>query len=208
MNVTITSINQNYSLNGGQVTFTATVQLPSGKVLTVPLSEEETNAILVESQTPEEELEDLPSAGLVDLGEEGSDQLRVSVDTEVVETPVDVVDQYEHHVEEGVVEWEKLPDTQLPPQMKGYLRKAGVNKFLSMEDLNALKSQILESMAKKPKVGKVNWNEGQKREGAGGAWASFRTVPKDEHGNPRPPGGIVEADPGEGADDDDGVAQL
>jgi len=39
--------------------------------------------------------------------------------------------------------------------------------------------------------------------------ASRRTVPMDEAGNPIPPGGIIEADPGEGPDpDDDGVAQA
>lgn len=128
----------------------------------------------------------------------------INVVNDYAETPV-----YEHHVEEGVVEWEKLPDTQLPPSMKDILRKSKVNPFISVADLDALKAQILEHMAKKPKPGKVNWNEGPKRAGAAkDPWANMRTVNKDEAGNPLPPGGIVEADPGEDYDDDDGVSQL
>jgi hypothetical protein len=114
---------------------------------------------------------------------------------------------YEHHVDEGVVEWEKLPDTQLPPSMKAILKKSNVNAFISVTELDELKAQILEHMKNKPKTGKVNWNEGARR-GGKNPWANHRTVPRDDAGNPIPPGGIVEADPGESSDDDDGVGQL
>lgn len=212
MNVTITAINQTYSLSGGEVSFTATIKLPSGKYLIVPIGEAETNQIISESQSDEEVRSDTTEEQVTDQSEALlsvlKDKWDGSVNTEVEFTPVDVPEQYESRVEEGVVEWEKLPDNQLTPQMKGILRKSGVNKFLSIEDLNALKTQILETLNKQPKAGKVNWNEGQKHPGAIDAWSTFNTVPKDEFGNPRPPGGIIEADPGESAEDDDGVGQL
>jgi hypothetical protein len=116
-----------------------------------------------------------------------------------------------HHVEEGMVDWQTLPDTQLPPSVKAVLRASQIPPLIMMSDLNNLKAEIVTHMANKPKAGKTDWNSGPKRQIEN---APRRTVPRDEAGNPIPPGGILEMperDPGEirgGGGDDEDVQQA
>lgn len=216
MNVTITAIDQSYSLKTGEVTNFAVIRMPSGRVVRVALSEEDTQSLLVENSTPYEEASDSdPVESQVAMEQLLAQE--VLFQPSVVPSPTPAMDPtresgwkepfYEHHVEEGVVEWEKLPDTQLPPQMKQVMRTAGINQFISIKELDDVKKMILERMSKKPKPGQVDWSGGSQ---AAGPWDNFKTVPRDEAGNPIPPGGIIEADPGElsDGDDDDGVGQL
>ena len=113
--------------------------------------------------------------------------------------------ELKHHVESGMVDWATLPDTQLPPSVKAVLRASQIAPLIMMEDLNNLKAEIVTHMANRPKAGKTDWNSGPKRQIES---TPRRTVPRDEAGNPIPPGGILEMperDPGEirGGDDED-----
>jgi|SRR5688572_5485742 len=225
MKATITDIDQRFSMETGRVTNFVIIRLPSGRELRAQVDDATMEELITESSkgpyeaTPRDARVDAGSSSEVFVHEHfdngfGYDGAVTQVARQQADeafgdgpppTPVDEVEQLEHHVDSGVVEWAKLPDTQLPPQMKKILRDSKVNPVISVEDLDHLKAQILERLSKQPKPGQVKWNQGAQRETQS---RPIRTVPRDEAGNPRPPGGITEIDPGESQDDDDGVAQA
>lgn len=113
-----------------------------------------------------------------------------------------------HHVDSGMVEWETLPDTQLPPSIKKVMRDSQLNPILSIETINQLKLEISSHMANRPKAGKVSWDTGPRRQSTR---ALRRSVPMDEAGNPLPPGGIIEMQTESErtpSEEDDGVPQA
>jgi hypothetical protein len=114
--------------------------------------------------------------------------------------------QLDHHVDQGEVEWETLPDTQLPPQVRQIMKLSGVPPRLSIADLDRLKLEITTRLAQRPKAGEVNWESGPRRQVES---TRIRTVPRDEAGNPIPPGGILEMrdsnDPGEVREEEDAL---
>ena len=222
MKVLVTDIDQRFSLRTQAVTNYIVLQLPSGRQIRALMDDADTQAVIAESAgTPQEPVaytndhrgrSEVAYTGPEDYGD--GDPFKLSeqaFDTGPQLTPVGPEDGWKHpeptkHVTSGAVEWEKLPDTQLPPQMKNILRASRINPVISLEDLDTLKAQILERMKTQPKAGAVEWDTGPRRKAAS---VPRRTVPMDEAGNPIPPGGIIEADPGEGPDeDDDGVAQA
>lgn len=271
MRVTITDVDQRFSLESREFTNLLTVQLPSGQYFQVAVSDEVVKAVLAEAsgtvapgpamghppapspvyhhpgvppttevytngrarpaapppRAPEpeqqrahesEEFEDL-----VDGDYETQGQLTIVntpeavtlVELETGPQPTPVGDwperELKHHVASGEVDWETLPDTQLPPSVKAILRASQVQRMLTIEDLDKLKADIVTHMAqasKKPRAGQVNWDSGPRRQVES---AARRSVPRDEAGNPIPPGGILEMperDPGEIRDDDEGVQQA
>jgi len=219
MKVLVTDIDQRFSLRNQSVTNYLVLQLPSGRQVRALMDDADTQAVIAESAGSTQEVHDhrgkseVAYTGPEDFNEDNPFQLdpAVQLDSSPQLTPVGGGDDWKtpeptKHVTSGNVEWEKLPDTQLPPQMKRILRASRISPIISIEDLDNLKVEILERMREQPKAGKVEWDTGPKRKMAA---APRRTVPMDEAGNPIPPGGIIEADPGEGPDeDDDGVAQA
>lgn len=224
MKVLVTDIDQRFSLRTQSVTNYLVLQLPSGKQIRALMDDADTQAVIAESAGAPQEVQytndhrgrsEIAYTGPEDFSEDNPFQLdpAVPLDTSPQLTPIGDMPQGgwdapepTKHVTSGAVEWEKLPDTQLPPQMKRILKASRINPVISLEDLDNLKIQILERMKEQPQAGKVEWDTGPKRRmGA----VPRRTVPMDEAGNPIPPGGIIEADPGEGPDeDDDGVSQA
>jgi hypothetical protein len=218
MKATITDIDQSYSLATGRVSNFLIFQLPSGQKIRAHIGDEDAQTVITESRTqasPAPRSQGIaydPDNPRPDFEHEDFGGLDMSVvDGEPTKTPVNggydpLGPEPTKHVNEGMLDWTRLPDTQLPPQMKQILKASRIPPMISYDDLQALKGQILERMRDKPQAGKVDWNGGPRRSGSG---IPIRTVPMDEKGNPMPPGGIIEADPGEGPDeDDDGVAQA
>lgn len=213
MIVTITDIDQSYSLKSGAVTNYIVLELPSGLKVRVLAEDADAQAIINESHTPQPQRQPIaydPDNPHPDYKSEDFGGLNMDAWDESPQRP-DVgrdplAPEPTKHQSEGMLDWENLPDTQLPPMMKSILKSSRVAKFLTYDDLQKLKGQILERLKDKPQAGQVNWSEGARRQVQG---VPRRTVPMDDAGNPIPPGGIVEADPGEGPDeDDDGVAQA
>lgn len=212
MNVTITAIDQSYSLKTGQVESFVVATLPSGREVWFAVSEENVGAIIEESQNsqPQE-----PSSGTAaekfveDFKEELLHDIREATTQVATEAESQEVEIAEHspEPEPELIEWATLDDATLPAVVKDVLKTSGVGPKLSVQDLTNLTIQILNHLKEAPAPGKVNWNTKNKRDQRD-PWSNFKTVPRDEAGNPLPPGGIVEPDPGEGWDDDDGVGQL
>jgi hypothetical protein len=241
MKATITDITQRFSFETGTFANYLVLRLPSGRNVTVSTDDDTVAAVLAEAQggTTEtqphpEPLQPAPRRAPpsppppppvtpmgVDfiIGQETQGSLAVVTKPEPVtlleiddgpqETPVDWPErQLPHHVESGLVDWETLPDTQLPPSIKRVLRDSRIAKLITIDDLDQLKAEIIRHMTNKPKAGKVSWDTGPRRQIES---AQRRSVPKDEAGNPIPPGGILEMperDPGEVRDEDDGVQQA
>lgn len=204
MKISITDIEQSYSLKDGNTVNYAVVELPSGKKSRFVIDDEMVAEIIAESTRTN--YGDGPREGEAASVEDAHQhEFFTSIGPEIEHTPIEAVEQYEHHVEAGAVEWEKLPDTQLPPSMKQIMRTAKLNPIISADDLETIKASILQKMGKTAKPGKVDWQEGTRRQVDN---RPRRTVPMDDAGNPLPPGGIMEADPGEGPDEDDGVDQA
>lgn len=197
MKATITDIDQRFSLESGAVANFVVIQLPSGRQVRAPIDDETVQAIISESQgvTPRDPVAEPEPSSKAFTHED--------FDLETIE--LSPVASLGIHDREGAVAWEILPDSQLSPQMKKILKDSQINPIISNEDLEALKAQITERLDNKAKPGKVAWNEGPRRPISE---RPRRTVPMDEAGNPLPPGGIMETDPGEVQDDDDGVAQA
>lgn len=208
MKATITDIDQRYSLATKAFKNLLTLHLESGVAFQVEVGDDIVQAILSESEG--EKPTDIVATSKIDgstttraqLEQDWADafsSIPKTTDVQIREEP-----QYPHHVSSGVVEWEKLPDTQLPPSIKDVLRASGLEPTISIEDLDKLKLEVLNRMKARPKAGK--WGDGPQRAVAG---SSRRTIPMDEAGNPLPPGGIIETDPGETQDEDeDGVQQA
>lgn len=225
MKVLVTDVDQRYSLVSKSITNYLVLQLPSGRKIRALADDADTQAVLTESSAARSTLEpavqytndfrgwsEIEYQGPEDYGSDDPFKLAaVPLDSSPQLTPVEGSVKWDEpeptkHIASGMVEWEKLPDTQLPPQMKHILRVSRVSPTISVEDLDKLKLEILQRLDSQPKAGKVEWDTGPRRQLSS---AGRRTVPMDEAGNPIPPGGIIEADPGEGPDeDDDGVSQA
>lgn len=224
MIVKITDIDQRYSLTQQSLSNYLVIELPSGKKFQAEVDDTTVAAVLAASKSQDElpplqasqsqnEYDSEQRAETYTNGHSSINPFELAeADPEPSYTPVDdeSEEQIEHHVETGVVEWEKLPDTQLPPSIKAILRASGINPVLSITDLNTLKLEITTKMASRPKVGSVEWDTGPRRKITS---VPRRTVQMDEAGNPMPPGGILEMgpekDPGEvRGDDDDGIQQA
>ena len=211
MKVTITDIDQRYSLAKGSVTNYIVVELPSGRQIRGLIDDEDAQAVITESSGSKPS-EPETQGQLSPMSEDFSLNME-AWDTGPQKTPVGPERQSgwelpddERHITEDSVEWATLPDTQLPPSMKNILKASGIKPIITQEELTNLKAQILERMRGQPQAGKVDWNSGPRRDIGS---RPRKTVPMDEAGNPKPPGGIIEADPGEGPDEDDeGVAQA
>jgi hypothetical protein len=200
MNVTVVSINQSYEFNSKKILNAVSLQLPSGRVLTIGIDQEDATALLSEVELPEQ-----PSRPAVERSKIQFDPEKLGEYFTPAETPVEERATLEHHVSAGIVQWETLPDTQLPPQMKQILKMSGLAPSISIEDLDRLKLELATRLSQRPQVGKVSFNSGPQHTSRP---PPRRTVPMDEKGNPLPPGGIVDADPGENPDDEDGVQQV
>jgi hypothetical protein len=201
MKATITSVDQNYVLATKSVLNFLTFELPSGRRFQVPVDDGVVEAIIGESNQSKAHtdttgylqhapVEPIPSVSrqLDSLFEEAP-PANVSIETSV-----------QH------VEWASLPDAQLPQQAKNVMQASGVAPVLPREDFERLREQIMAKLSQRQEVGKVDWSSGARR---APTRVARRTVPQDEFGNPIPPGGVIEPDPGETRDeDDDGVQQA
>lgn len=205
MRVTIAAVDQRFSLDSGSVTSFLVIQLPSGYTVRATIDDAALEHVVQEARNTD---------AVQQVAQQVPNQIpldRVGQFTEVsplaVQTPVPPPDEdiYPHHVATGEVEWERLPDTQLPPMMKKILRESRIAPKITIEDLDKLKLAISTELSSRPIVGQVAFNSGIQRPVTS---IPRRTVPMDEAGNPMPPGGIVDADPGESSDDEDGVAQV
>ena len=203
MRVEITALDQSLSLGTGETSNYVVFLLPSGRAVRALVDDDTAAAVISEY-----------GQGVVS-GEEAAPRPIVNFDP--VAPPMRVNFDYDKAAdpprgpfvpEEEQVNWTILPDTQLPPGMRQVFEASGIEPVLSRTDFDNLKLKILEKLrvSGKPTVGEVVWDQGPQRQTRA---APRRTVPMDEAGNPMPPGGLVEADPGESQqDDDDGVAQL
>lgn len=205
MKVTVVSIDQSYELSTGAVENYAILELPSGKRLRIAVSDEDTTSLISESTN---ELGGEPESWEIEeLSRLPTPQERQLAKSDVVHPGPHVAEVASDSA--PVIEWEKLPESQLSSQMKNILRRSDVNKFISPDDLATLIAQMSEVLDKQPKAGKVNWNEGPKHPDTKNPWANLRTTPKEPLMSSVPPGGIVESAPIEETDDDDdGVGQL
>lgn len=202
MRVDITALDQSLSLGTGETSNYLVFRLPSGKAVRALVDDDTAAAVIAEY-----------GQGVVN-GEEAAPRPRTNPEPEFFQPisppvqPWPATPAFTAPAEEEQVNWTTLPDTQLPPAMRQVFEASGIEPVLSRTDFDNLKLKILEKFrgAGKPPVGEVVWDQGPQR---GVRSTPRRTVPMDEAGNPMPPGGLVEADPGESQqDDDDGVAQL
>lgn len=206
MNVTATivAIDQTFTLSSGKVTNYVVLRLPSGREARTQITEEEVDLFIQEAQRVPPAEEQQPLQDVRDTNPSWQDPTDPFDDHEVDQQDTPVVSAQPEP--RPVVQWEALSDEELSSEVKDILRASGVNPILAVDDLVTLREQILARL-KKPAAGKVDWNSGPKR-GAKDPWANRKAVSQDEAGNPIVPGGIIETDPGENMDDDDGVAQL
>ena len=202
MRINVTDIEQRLALDTGRVASFLVLKLPSGRSVRAAIDDESLQFVIQESRDPVHVAQTLPTD--IPLDREGQF-------TEVAplahRTPVPPPDEsfYPHHVASGEVEWERLPDTQLPPMMKQILRDSRIAPTITIEELDKLKLAISTELSQRPIVGQVSFNSGIQRPVTS---VPRRTVPMDIAGNPIPPGGITEIDPGETSDDEDGVQQV
>lgn len=196
MRVELTDIDQRLSLQTGSMTTFLVFTLPSGGRVRTAIDEDEAARIISEfSGAPIEEEPEV--MGTVHVDPEADWGFKPGESPQVVLPPI-----------EAKVDWTQLTDTQLPPSMRQIFEASGVETVLSVSDFETLKGKVLDKLSGsgKPQPGEVVWDQGPQRRAQS---RSRRTVPMDEAGNPLPPGGIVETDPGETQDDDDdGVSQL
>jgi hypothetical protein len=199
MKVEITALDQSLSLGTGETSNYVVFLLPSGRYVRALVDDDTAAAVISEY------------GQAVVNGEEAAPRPREATRTlQSIPPPVEPWPSPPAELTppaEEQVNWTTLPDTQLPPGMRQVFEASGIEPVLSRTDFDNLKLKILEKLrgSGKPTMGEVVWDQGPQRQVKS---APRRTVPMDEAGNPIPPGGLVEADPGESQDDDDGVAQL
>lgn len=213
MKVELDGIDQSLKFKGGRTTTYASLLLPSGKQVRAVIPSEEDVASIIAEAAHVGELG-------ADEGEELETEAVPNMPTMPAPPPVDfeqvVAEPNDNPFEQQVaaerldtVNWTTLPETQLPPMMREVFEASGIEPVMTLKEFENLKLKVLERLRNmgKPQPGEVSWNQGTQRTKRS---TPRRTVPMDEAGNPLPPGGIVEADPGEGPDDDedDGVPQL
>lgn len=198
MEVTVESIEQNYSLDTHTVVTWAVLRLPTGERLNVRLEAEQAEAIMQANSGEQPEAE----AATYEQPE-----------PEIAQPAVSVMPQ-----EEEMVQWGNLPNDVLPIQIKQVLAASNIDPVLPMSQLVELADDIAERMMaqaqaavppdQKPAVvppppAKPPMGVVQRRVIPG-----RKTVPMDAQGYPIVAG--IERDPGEVAmdADEDGVGQI
>jgi hypothetical protein len=220
MNIILTDVDQRYSLHDKSFSNLLTLALPSGARFQVVVDDEVVAAVLKEAQGQPSEYQPTlrqpapPPSPVLYAVPAVPQELEVNPfedEDGSPETPVDLPEQLDHHVDSGVVEWETLPDTQLPPSIKRVMRLSKINPIISISDLDQLKLEIGKKLAERPKAGKVDWDSGPRRRVEA---VPRRQVQMDEAGNPLPPGGIIELrseddkDSGEMRDEEEDAQQA
>jgi hypothetical protein len=226
MIVTIIDVNQRYVLQTQSFSNVITFRLPNGLEVAAVVTDSALQAVLTAAQgQPVQAVsvrEEAPLPTNVSrlptpfkppprVADPTQNPFLATEDFEAgpMETPVppSPEDQFEHHVEEGLVEWKLLPDTQLPPQVRHIMEMSQLPAMMTIADLDQLKLEITSRLAKRPQAGQVDWDSGPRRRVES---TPRRTVSMDEAGNPIPPGGILEMreardarDPGEVREEED-----
>jgi hypothetical protein len=224
MLVYIEGIQQNMSLQTGEVESFARLKLPTGEIISVPLDEEQIMKVMEASasggevQTPTEEA------------------------AEVIQNTVAQYQPAEELQEEPgeMVRWAELPDNVLSDDIKEVLAASGVEEEMPMDRLVALVDSVTERLAElqgqdnPPRAAAISpeqyaqWpaqqpvaqqpavqpaRRQQRQQPVGRVVVPqappVRTVPKDERGYPVVPG-MAQSDPGEIPvhGDEDGVSSL
>jgi hypothetical protein len=198
MKLELTDVSQKFSLKTRLTENYLVFELPSGRIVEVPVSDEVTSLFLLEAVGPSAPIPAPPPPP-----PPPTSASRLSSPPPPPPAPIENRPVVKEQI---MVDWRGLSDADLPTIVKEILVASDIQTPLPIEELAKLKFQILSELNQQPKTGEVNWNTGPQRPVTS---SPMRTVPQDEAGNPLPPGGISEpADPGEVADDDDQVAQL
>jgi hypothetical protein len=198
MQITIDRIDESYSLGTGQVETFLVLVLPGGERIRTAVDGDTARVVLEASRTTVQ-TPTIPTPAPLDNG--------ASTEWDPPETFIDSYALPETEPPppgEPTVNWEVLPEGVLSTAAKAVLRSANIDKTLTQSDFLSLRKQIMEKLAAQ-QIGEVQWNGGPRSNVMS---VPRRTVPMDEKGNPLPPGGIGEADPGEVAEDEDGVESL
>jgi len=197
MQITFDRIDESYSLSTGQVETFLVLVLPGGARIRTAVDEDTARAVLEASRSTTQALTTPPPVNGQGTAEEWT-------------PPETFLDSYTlpetepPPAGEPVVSWENLPESMLPREAKTVMLSASLPKTLPQSDFLSLRKQIMEKLGEQ-QVGKVQWNGGARSNVTS---VPRRTVPMDEKGNPLPPGGIIDTDPGEVAEDEDGVESL
>ena len=224
MLVYIEDIQQNMTLSSGVVQSYARLKLPSGKIIAVPLDEEQLMEVMEASVVAPTD------AGLNEVREEYVQQ-QVEMSPEPGEEQTATGD---------LVRWADLPSTALPDSMKQILQELGAAPEMPHDALVALVDDISERMiqqaaggaappAEPPQAAPLTSEQTQwpqrpqapapppqqpQQQQVGRVVVPqaprMRTVPKNEQGYPVVPG-LVDSDPGEVAlagGDEDGVGTI
>jgi hypothetical protein len=204
MKADIIELDQRYSLNTKKVTNYVVFSLPGGNTIRAEISDEDA-AALVESNVGDAAEEQAEEEAAL------SEEVRFVNEPSRFEDSVVAEDEEPLPVngpsDQEMVDWHELDEETLHPQVKQVMLQAGTPRTLPLQELIDLAQGIAKQLSEPPppppgpQTGPSPLRASSPR----------RTVPMDAAGNPRVqrvPGGVVDSDPGEVFDEDDGVAQL
>ena len=214
MQVDLTKISQDYSLNGGALQSFVHLQLPNGKMLRLELDESQTEEVL-KASAQEREDEDT-KAPINTFDYRGIQEVQPTELEEQVQDQVEI-ELDETHVE--MVRWRDLSEDVLPASMKALMETLGAAPEMPTDDLVRLIDEISERMAAQaemrppvqapqPQLQQPQQPQVQVGKMQLSRIPSRRTVPMDDAGNPIAQQRVPQRSISPEITDDQGVSQL